>query len=169
MNGKTNQKEKVMGFTYVFLLFAIITIACCKLLFYYNSDFLVFTQKEFAVSKMNRMREYQNSQSRSTVLVDSLFYKIDRFQPMVKAVYEENEIEFMINELKNKYEQHIARDPDSRYKSFYHVSLFYSMWFTDKKDLWAKRNNIERIKKNLEECEIGLKDKKTDLLIATKK
>ena len=166
MNIKMNQKEKIIGFTYVFLLFAVITTACCMLLFYYNSDFLVFNQKSFAVSKMARIREYQSAQSRSIVMVDSLFKKINRFQPMVNAVYEENDIEFMINELKNIYEQ---RAWDARYKSFNHVSLFYSMWFTDKKELWANRDNIVRIKKNLEDCEIGLKNNKNDLLLSSKK
>jgi hypothetical protein len=167
MNGqKMNQKEKAMGFAYVFLLFAAITTACCLLLFYYNSDFLKFTQKNFAIAKMSRMKEYQDSQSQAATMVDSLYNKINKFQPMVTAVYEENDIMFMINELKNIYDQHAW---DVRYKSFNHVSLFYAMWFDDKKDLWAKRDNITHIKRNLEECEIGLQNKKNDLMLSSKK
>ena len=165
-SNKMNQKEKIMGFAYVFLLFAAITAACCMLLFYYNSDFMRFTQKDFAISKMSRMKDYQDSQSHAEVMVDSLYSKINHFQPMVTAVYEENDIVFMINELKNIYDQHAW---DVRYKSFNHLSLFYSMWFDDKKDLWSKRDNIIRIKKNLEECEIGLQNKKNDLLLSSKK
>ncbi|GHT65521.1 hypothetical protein AGMMS50239_25460 [Bacteroidia bacterium] len=166
MKTTTNQKEKVTGFIYVLLLFLAITITCCFLLFYYNSDFLVFTQKDFAVSKMDRIKEYQTIQSRSSMMVDSLFNKINKFQPMVNAVYEENDIEYIINELKNVYEQHSW---DIRYKSFLHVSQFYSMWFTDKKELWYTRDNIVRIKRNLEECEIGLNTKKNELLLSSKK
>jgi len=166
MNAKMNQKEKVMGFAYVFLMFVAITATCCMLLFYYNSDFLKFTQKNFAVTKMNRLKEYRNSQSQAITTVDSLFYKINRFEPLVNAVYEENDINFMINQLKNNYEQHAW---DARYKSFNHLASFYSMWFNDKKELWTKRDNIERQKKNLEECEIGLKNKKIDLILSSKK
>jgi uncharacterized protein YqgQ len=85
---------------------------------------------------------------------------------MVTAVYEENDIEFMINELKNIYEQHAW---DVRYKSFAHVSAFYDAWFTDKKVLWTKKDNIMRFKQNLEECEIGLKNNKDNLLLSSKK
>jgi len=163
---KMNQKEKIMGFIYVFLLFAAITTACCLLLFYYNSDFLQFNQKDFAVNKMNRMKEYQNSQNQAVSMMDSLYKRIDKFQPLVTAVYEENDINFMINELKNVYEQHAY---DIRYKSFNHVSLFYLMWFNDKKELGTKRDNVMRLKKNLEDCEVGVKSKKNDLMLSSKK
>jgi hypothetical protein len=166
MNGKMNRKEKYMSFAYVFLLFAVITTACCLLLFYYNSDFLTFRQKNFAVLKMDKLREYQDMQSKKSVIADSLLSKLSRYNPMVNAIYEENDIEFMINELKNVYEQHAW---DVRYKSFLHVSAFYSMWFTDKKDLWHKRDNIMRLRKNLEECEIGLGNKKNELMLSSKK
>jgi hypothetical protein len=166
MKTTTNQKEKITGFIYVILLFTVVTGACCLLLFYYNSDFLVFSQKNFAISKMERIREYQHIQSRTMPVVDSLYHKISKYRPMVNAVYEENDIEFMINELKNIYEQHSW---DVRYKSFLHVSQFYSMWFTDKKDLWYTKDNIARLRQNLEECEIGLNTKKNELLLSSKK
>jgi hypothetical protein len=166
MKTTTNQKEKVTGLIYVLLLFTAITAACCFLLFYYNSDFLVFTQKDLAISKMNRIKEYQDVQSRSISMVDSLFNKINKYQPMVNAVYEENDIEYIISELENIYEQHSR---DMRYKSFLHLSQFYSMWFIDKKELWSTRINITHFKQNLEECEIGLKNKKNELLLSSKK
>ena len=166
MKTTTNEKEKVTGFIYVLLLFLVITTACCFLLFYYNSDFLIFTQKDFAISKMERIKEYQDIQSRNLVIVDSLFNKISKYQPMLNAVYEENDIEYLINELANIYEKHSW---DIRYKSFLHLSQFYSMWFSDKKELWYTRDNIMRIRQNLEECEIGLNTKKNELLLSSKK
>lgn len=166
MNDTMNHKEKIIGFIYVSLLFAFITTVCCLLIFYYNSNFHSFSQKDFATSKMDRIKEYQDSQNKASVVVDSLYNKINRYNPGVHAVYEENDIKFMINDLKQVYESHSW---DSRYKSFLHVSEFYNMWFIDKKDLWSKKDNIVRFKKNLEECEIGLTNKKTDLNSAVKK
>jgi hypothetical protein len=160
MNDTMNQKEKVMGFIYVFLLFVSVMTICCLLLFYYNSDFKVFSQKDFAIYKMDRIREYQDSQAKASVMVDSLYNKINQYNPGVQAVYEENDIKFMINSLKNIYEE---RAWDVRYKSFYHVSEFYSMWFIDKKDLWGKQENIRKFRKNLEACEVGLLKNKNDL------
>ncbi len=161
-----NQREKIMGFIYVFLLFIGVTVICCLLLFYYNSEFSVFSQKEFVITKMDRIRIYQDDQSKVAIRVDSLYNKIRRYDPGVNAVYEENEIKFMINDLKNVYEKNAW---DLRYKSFLHVSEFYHMWFIDKKDLWSKRNNIQRFRKNLEECEVGLSNKKNDLNSAFRK
>ncbi|HCC53252.1 MAG TPA: hypothetical protein DEQ30_15405 [Porphyromonadaceae bacterium] len=160
MNDTMNQKEKVMGFIYVFLLFASVTAICCLLLFYYNSDYKVFAQKDFAIYKMDRIREHQEAQSKVSVVVDSLYNKINHYNPGVQAVYEENDIKFMINTLKNVYEE---KAWDVRYKSFYHIAEFYSMWFIDKKDLWGKQENIRKFKKNLEECEVGLLKNKNDL------
>lgn len=160
MNDTMNQKEKVMGFIYVFLLFTSVTTICCLLLFYYNSDFKGFSQKNFAIYKMDRIREYQEAQTKASVMVDSLYNKIGNYNPSIQAVYEENDIKFMINTLKNIYEE---RAWDVRYKSFYHISEFYEMWFIDKKDLWGKQENIRKFRKNLEECEVGLLKNKDDL------
>lgn len=161
-----NQKERIIGFIYVFLTFALTTAICCLLLFYYNSDYTGFSQKDFAIAKMERIKEYQDIQAQLNTSIDSLYNKIDRFNPSINAVYEENDIRFMINELRNEYEKHSW---DIRYKSFLHVSDFYYMWFIDKKELWTKQDNVGRLRKNLEECEIGLSNKKNDLNASIRK
>ncbi|HCO67836.1 MAG TPA: hypothetical protein DIT04_08810 [Dysgonomonas sp.] len=160
MNDTMNQKEKIFGFIYVFLLFISIAAVCSWLIFSYNPDFRLLSQKDFAISKMNMIKDYQNEQNAYIYTMDSVYNKIQRFNPGVNAVYEENEILYMINDLKNVYE---SRSWDTRYKSFLHVSDFYYMWFIDKKELWSKRNNISRFRKNLEECEIGLNNKRQDI------
>jgi len=159
MNDTMNQKEKIMGFAYVFLLFLSITGICCFLLYYYNSDFKAFTQKKFVITKMERMRKFQSDQSHAIVIVDSLYNKINNYNPGVNAIYVENDIRFMINDLKAVYDKQAW---DTRYKCFQHISDFYLMWFTDKKDLWSKQDNVIKFRKNLEECEIGLNNKKND-------
>lgn len=161
MNDTMNQKEKIMGFIYVFLLFLLITFICCFLLFYNNSGFRVFSQKNFVIQKMDRVRQFQSDQSDAMLMIDSLQTKIARYNPAVHAVYEENDILFMINDLKAVYEKQAW---DTRYKPFLHLSEFYMMWFADKKDLWSKNENIKKFKQNLEECEIGLNSKKNELI-----
>lgn len=160
MNDTMNQKEKIMGFFYVLLLFLSITFICCFLLFYYNSDFRFLSQKNFVIQKMDRVRQFQADQSDASLVIDSLYSKIQRYNPGVHAVYEENDIRFMINDLKAIYEKQAW---DTRYKPFLHISEFYTMWFADKKDLWSKRENIKKFKQNLEDCEIGLNNKKNEL------
>ena len=156
----TSNREKVMAFIYVLLLFVITTTICCVLLFRYNTNFTAFTQKDFVINKMKRIYEYQQVQSREVATVDSLFRRIDSFNPGITALYEENDIKYLLNEIKAIYE----KNPwDNRYKVFYHTSMFYEMWFTDRNELWSKQENLSKFKANLEQCEIGLQNKKDEL------
>ena len=58
-NRKTmNKREIFMGHAYVFLFFFLTTVACCLVIFMWNSDFKMFEQKEFVKIKMNRIKEH---------------------------------------------------------------------------------------------------------------
>lgn len=166
MNDTMNQKEKIFGFVYVLILFIAIAGICNWLIFYYNPDFRLFSQKKFVITKMNRIREFQEMQNSYALTMDSLYSKINKYNPGINAIYEENDILYMVNSMKNVYE---SRSWDMRYKSFVHVADFYYMWFTDKKELWSKKDNITRFRKNLEECEIGLSNKKSEMNSALSK
>ena len=92
-NRKTlNKREILMGHAYVFLFFFLTTVACCLAIFMWNSDFRMFEQKEFVKIKMNRIKDFQQEQAESQMPVDSLFRKIEAFQPGVYAQYEEDDI-----------------------------------------------------------------------------
>lgn len=161
-----NKREVFMGHAYVFLFFIITTVICCISIFMWNSDFSMFEQKEFVKVKMNRIKDYQQEQADHQVSVDSLFRKIEKFEPGVYAQYEEDDIRYLINNLKNTYEKN---NWDKRYKLFMHIADFYDMWLSDKKHLWSIQQNIITFKANLEECEIGLQKKLEDLRSGSKK
>lgn len=165
-NRKTlNKREILIGHAYVFLFFFLTTVACCLAIFMWNSDFRMFEQKEFVKIKMNRIKDFQQEQAESQMPVDSLFRKIEAFQPGVYAQYEEDDIHYLINNLRNTYERNSW---DKRYKLFMHIADFYAMWLSDKKQLWSIEQNIRLFKANLEECEIGLRKKEEDLRSGTK-
>lgn len=97
-NRKTmNKREIFMGHAYVFLFFFLTTVACCLVIFMWNSDFKMFEQKEFVKIKMNRIKDFQQEQAESQLPVDSLFRKIETFEPGVYAQYEEDDIHYLIN------------------------------------------------------------------------
>lgn len=165
-NRKTmNKREIFMGHAYVFLFFFLTTVACCLAIFMWNSDFKIFEQKEFVKIKMNRIKEFQQEQAECQLPTDSLFRKIEAFEPGVYAQYEEDDIHYLINNLRNTYERN---NWDKRYKLFMHIADFYAMWLSDKKQLWSIEQNISLFKANLEECEIGLRKKEEDLRLGTK-
>ena len=108
-NRKTmNKREIFMGHAYVFLFFFLTTVACCLVIFMWNSDFKMFEQKEFVKIKMNRIKDFQQEQAESQLPVDSLFRKIETFEPGVYAQYEEDDIHYLINNLRNTYERNVA-------------------------------------------------------------
>lgn len=154
-----NRREKTIGLLYVLTFFLVATFACCWCLSYY-SDNKSETRKEFVIAKMDRIRAFQEEQSRQIIIVDSIYNKIKEFNPGVNASYEENDIKFYLNDIKKLYEENSY---DGRYRIFNQVSNFYNMWFADKQELWSKQQNIDKFKKNLEDCQIGLQKKMDEL------
>ncbi|MDR3062082.1 MAG: type VI secretion system transmembrane protein TssO [Dysgonamonadaceae bacterium] len=155
-----NRHERVTGFVYVALLFIVTTVLCCLCLSYYSGSNKTGTRKEFAIVKMDRIRQFQTIQSDEMVVVDSIYNRIKAFNPKVQASYEESDIKYYLNDIKSLYEKNAY---DKRYKIFFQVSAFYNMWFADRKELWSKEQNIALFKKNLENCEIGLQKKQDEL------
>ena len=160
INPYVNRREKVIGFIYVLVLFLAITGICSYILMTRETGLQTRSRKEVTIRKMDRLRDFRQIQSAQVPVIDSLYNRITEFSPAVNASYEENDIKFLIQSLDNQYERNSW---DKRYRVFKHVSSFYHMWFTDKKELWSKQENISRFRKNLEECEIGLEKKKEEL------
>ena len=101
----------------------------------------------------------------STAKRTSVFPKATRDLSPYPPQYEEDDIHYLINNLRNTYERNSW---DKRYKLFMHIADFYAMWLSDKKQLWSIEQNIRLFKANLEECEIGLRKKEEDLRSGTK-
>ena len=161
-----NQREKSMAFVYVLLLFLATTLCCCLLIYWTNSEFNALKQKEMVLVKMDKIRKFQMIQSDNKPVVDSLYNRITNLKPGINAQYEEDDIKYLLNDLRNIFQNN---GWDNRYKVFMHVADFYQMWLTDKKELWSKRENIATFRNNLEECEIGLESKKQDWRSGLKK
>ena len=153
------QKEKVMGFAYVLLLFIPITVICCSVIFLFNSNYGSIERKDYFVGKMKRVNEFRNNQKQYAATIDLLYNKINDHNPGVIAVYEEDNIKFLLNDLKDMYE---SNSIDTRYRSFLHIADFYYMWYADKRTLWTLNNNIDTFTKNLEESELGLENKRDE-------
>ena len=161
-----NHREKTIGFVYVLLLFLAVSICCCMIIFWTNSDFDTTRQKDIVLVKVEKIKKFQETQKEYKPVVESLYNRIYKLKPGINAQYEEEDIKYLLNDLKNTYQNN---GWDNRYKVFMHVADFYQMWLTDKKELWSKRENISTFKRNLEECEIGLESKKQDWRSALKK
>ena len=64
-----NSRERNINFLYVFFIVFITVISCSILLFRYNTNFSIFSQKDFVISKMERIRQYQQLQQKEFITV----------------------------------------------------------------------------------------------------
>lgn len=158
-NKRIRRRDKVSAVINICVIFGICTSLC---LFFYlkNNEPELGLYKNLIVKKAERQQMLRREQANSLIQCDSLYLRIERFDPGVNASFEENDIKFLINDLKEVYERNVW---DKRYKVFYHVATYYEMWFADKKILWSKKMNILNFSRNLEACEMGLTQKEEEL------
>lgn len=158
-NRYISNRDRVRGFIYVVLIFSVCTSACLWALTH-GTSLELFGYKDTIIKKTQRQKGFQVVQQDYIRSCDSLFRRIEEFNPGVNASYEESDIKFLINDMRSVYERNSL---DERYKVFLHVSLFYDMWFSDKKKLWSKKENVRQFERNLQECEIGLQKREDEL------
>lgn len=155
-----SEKERIISFIYILALFLAIITVCGYFILKNEGTQHIFTNKTIVIKKMERQKEFQSAQSDQMASADSLFSRINNFQPGINASYEENDIKFLINDLAKQWD---TNKWDKRNKMFWHLAAIYEMWFADKKELWSKQDNIAKFKKNLEDCELGLQKKEEKL------
>ena len=156
----SNRREQITGFVHVSLLFVFTTAVCCFILSSSSNSSSIFTRKEIAADKMERIRQFRSVQSEQAVIVEAVNSMISVFDPNVQASYIENDINYYLNNIRSLYEK---SNYDSRFKIFYHTADFYNMWFADKRELWNRSVNISDFKKNLEDCLIGIQREQNEL------
>ena len=161
MSTKKNirKRDKISAMVVVVLIFGICTSACLYFYLMLNQKKLS-SHKEIIVKKAERQNRLVADQASYQRICDSLYVRIERFDPGINASFEESDIKFLITDLKGMYERNSV---DVRYKVFYHTAQFYDMWFADKKLLWSKQMNVQRFRENLQRCEMGLTKKEEEL------
>lgn len=152
-----NRRERASGVICVVTIFVVGLCVVCGLLFSDKDVSKVFKQKDTVNIKMKRQQNFKRIQDENTAVCDLVAKKIIHYDPSVNAVFEKDEIQYMINELRRKYGDNQS---DRRYLVFQHMSSFYEMWFKDRQQVWSLSENVAYFKENLEECELGLVRKK---------
>ena len=165
MQRNIRKGDKISAAVSVLLIFGICTSVC--LCFLVRSQQInIRSYKDVITNKYDRQEDFRKKQGQTSGVCDSLYLRIKRFNPEVNASFEENDIKYLINDLRLQYEN---APWDKRNKVFYHVAAFYDMWFVDKKMLWSKKTNIATFRGNLEKCEMGLTKKEDELSKKQKK
>jgi hypothetical protein len=155
-----NRRERIGGAIYV-IMFFIVGAGLCGLLLAAQSDIRqTFSRKNVVGAKMERQQNFRREQEASATECDLIVEGIRRYDPAVNAVYEKNDIQFLVNELKRRHDRNRL---DKRYMVYLHLGDFYQMWFNDRQHLWSLTSNLSYIRRNLEDCEIGLEKKQNEI------
>lgn len=158
---KISSEEKSIQLTYLLLFWLATSLVFYFALFHdyslpeVRSKHLVLAQ----IEKQNAILKDQNSYVQH---IDSLTIMLQQFNPSTSQVYLESSINYELEELRKVFE---AKKTDPNYKIFNQLDLFFSMQFYDKKATWISTSNLEFLKRNLEECEIGFQQKQNNLQI----
>lgn len=148
-----NQRERHISLFYVTICFLVLLSITCFFFLKNNSNSRIFGRKDKLVTRMEQIESFKKLQREVALQCDTLHVNIKKFKPDVYASYEENDIRYELNELKGIY---LKNDWDRRYKMFEQISILYDMWLTDRKDLWCKKQNLNELTLNLQNCEMGL-------------
>ena len=153
------KRAKISAMITVIFIFVVCTTTC--LYFYLTKQTRnISSHKELILRKTERQSRLLSDQLAQQKFCDSLFMRIDRYNPGINASFEENDIKGLINDLRGIYEKN---SNDIRYKIFYQTAQFYDMWFADKKVVWSKRANIDNFSRNLQQREMGHLKKENEL------
>lgn len=158
---KISKEERKIQFIYLLGFWLVLSFLFCYVCFF-NYSKSEIRSKELVIEKIDLENDLLKSQLQSVAHVDSLAKMLLMYQPATSQVYLENNINFELEELKKIYE---AKKADPNYKIFNELYVFNSMQFFDKKHIWNSTNNVAFLKKNLEDCEIGFKQKQENLNI----
>lgn len=102
-----------------------------------------------------RIREedqFQSALREAKPDVDSVFRKIQQYDPGVQAVFLESDIHSQVGAVTALYQR---RAYDPRYKCFWQQAQFLDMLFNDRKELKGNYKDIEILSQSLDDCRLS--------------
>ncbi len=156
---KISKEEKKIQFIYLLTFWVVMGVLFCYVCFHNYSN-VEIRSKELIIAEINKKNTVFKSQLDNVSYVDSLSRWVALYQPSTSQVSLTNSISTELEELKKIYE---AKRTDANYKIFNQLYVFYSMPFFDKKATWNSTNNTTALKKELDNCMIGFKQKQDNL------
>ncbi|WP_443939955.1 type VI secretion system TssO [Pedobacter sp. MW01-1-1] len=157
---KLNQTEKRHYFIYLILLFLVVMTILVVLIFRKNPN--PFASVNYAdLSFVEQEGYFLKKQKEVVPMYDSVFVKIEGMQNTPSNLVLEIDIKNQINNLHAYYDDSHNRDP--RFMGFKQMALFEKMHFEDMIIMKKKLENIRLFQAQLDQCQIGYKDKETRL------
>lgn len=116
--------------------------------------------KQDLTEKLAQDAEFESTVKIQRATVDTAYKQIMNFDPAVKAAFLENDIKYSLGSIKSNYDRK-AFDP--RYKTFLQLSLLYNSLFFNRRELRGNNNDIENLKKSLDDCKLSTRQLKESI------
>lgn len=156
---KLNKQEKRHYFLYLIILFAIVVSSLTWVIFR-KSHNPFNTVSNLDAEFLAKEKYFLDRQKEVLPLCDSVFSKISTLKTMPSTIFFETDIKNEINTV-NSFDESNIPNKDPRLAAFHQIALFQKLYFEDILILKRKLQNIESFKSQLDQCEIGYKDKQT--------
>jgi hypothetical protein len=125
-------------------------------LFHDSGDEKIISKQDLT-DKLAQDAEFENTVKVQRATVDTAYKQIIKFDPAVKAAFLENDIKYSLGSIKSNYDRN-AFNP--RYKTFLQLSLLYNTLFFNRRELKGNSNDIENLKKSLDDCKLSTRQLK---------
>ena len=158
---KISREERKIQFIYLALFWVGLSALFCYVCFF-NFSRTEIRSQDLIIEKMNAENALLESQAENAAHLDSLAKMLVSYQPSTSQVFQKSNINAELNALKNIYE---VKKADENYRIFNQLYLFNRMQLFDKEAIWSSTNNTQSLKKNIQDCEIGFKEKQNNLNI----
>lgn len=155
---KLNRREKKQYLLYLIILFFIVVVILAFIVFR-KSPNPFNTISKLDAEFLMKERYFLDRQKEVLPLCDSVFSKISTLKTMPSTIFIETDIKNEINTI-NSFDESVIPSKDPRLIAFHQIALFQKLYFEDVLILKKKFQNINNFKAQLDQCEIGYKDKK---------
>lgn len=139
------KREQFLVLMGMFLLGAVVL----SLVLFYTDDRTYDISKEDLENRIQDDIKFEEAAQMTMKYIDSASRQINRFDPTIQAVFLENDIKKTLQDINAVY---VRNDYDTRYTIFTHTAVLYDNYFVDRRELKGNLQDIERIKKSIDDC-----------------
>lgn len=156
-----SQKERTYQFLYLVSML-LLTQLLLGLIFLssYQSPFSQTTVLDAQL--VEQYNQFNDLQKTVEPVMKETFQKISQLQATSPQPQVEDDLARRIDAVASFFSHTNSYDP--RKEGYRQIANFYQMYFEDKKIVGRKTENTEQFRKEFEECSIGFKDKKQQLI-----
>ena len=152
------KREKRHYFFYLLMLFFVSSSLLLWAIFRKSGTTLLATATNHQTYQQ-KDKDFLKIQEEALPFYDTIFSRIRTLQASPSNTIAVTDLKSQINTLNGYYEHLPAKDP--RFVNFHQMALFSKLYLEDMLVYRKKAENIQRFQQQLNECEVGYKDRET--------